>query len=275
MNTELIDAFYENKTWRFLSPCLRGFGEEFVLKFNLLSKLAVGLNCEDFSGTMPKDARPLFIYCDLKHNMTNSNRFLTWVRKQPYFIADYDMSSKPFYEDRIMLVINMPEAFHKAYDNFLEGRYSKMFDNEDLEYLFGTQKRAKEFRILKKDLSEVKNYVEKLNTEYNTKISIRDISDIREVELPLKFAEEVFYRNPEFKTETYIKSKILKTTDMKDSLENQLEAIQETLDIIKSDADKFENKGNKSAGTRVRTGSMSIIKALKEVRTTVLEMKNS
>lgn len=57
------------------------------------------------------------------------------------------------------------------------------------------------------------------------------------------------------------------------NLLEQIQVIQTVLDKVKEDAEKFTN-GNKAAGTRVRTGSMDIIKGLKDVRNTVTSMKN-
>lgn len=60
---------------------------------------------------------------------------------------------------------------------------------------------------------------------------------------------------------------------MKKDLVEMIDSIQSQLDTVKADAVKFIEKGNAAAGTRVRTGSMAIIKNLKEVRTTVQELK--
>jgi hypothetical protein len=46
---------------------------------------------------------------------------------------------------------------------------------------------------------------------------------------------------------------------------NTIDKIQEALDAVKADAEKFFNKGTKAAGTRVRTGSMDIIKLCKQL----------
>ena len=59
----------------------------------------------------------------------------------------------------------------------------------------------------------------------------------------------------------------------KEKLNELLETVETTLNTVKEDAVKFVEKNNASAGTRVRTGSMEIIKLLKEVRTLVSEIK--
>lgn len=59
----------------------------------------------------------------------------------------------------------------------------------------------------------------------------------------------------------------------KEKLNELLETVETTLNTVKEDAVKFVEKNNASAGTRVRTGSMDIIKTLKEVRALVSEIK--
>lgn len=62
---------------------------------------------------------------------------------------------------------------------------------------------------------------------------------------------------------------------MKDELKQLLEEADAMFVAITLDADKFIDKENKAAGTRVRTGSMDLTKKLKEIRTKVSEIKNS
>jgi len=50
-----------------------------------------------------------------------------------------------------------------------------------------------------------------------------------------------------------------------------LTQIQETLDSIQDDATKFNEKGNKAAGTRVRKGMQAIKALAQDVRVAVSE----
>ncbi len=63
--------------------------------------------------------------------------------------------------------------------------------------------------------------------------------------------------------------------DLKNQLKELVANAENQLNQVKEDLNKFVEKDNKAAGTRVRTGSMDIIKTLKEVRNTVTEIKNS
>lgn len=62
---------------------------------------------------------------------------------------------------------------------------------------------------------------------------------------------------------------------MREQLATLVQEAEGILAEIKADTTKFVEKENNSAGTRVRTGSMNLIKKLKEVRTKVSEIKNS
>lgn len=62
-------------------------------------------------------------------------------------------------------------------------------------------------------------------------------------------------------------------TTQKEKLNELLASVEARLNAVKENAVKFVEKDNASAGTRVRTGSMDIIKTLKEVRTLVSEIK--
>lgn len=61
---------------------------------------------------------------------------------------------------------------------------------------------------------------------------------------------------------------------MQEQLAKLVEEADAIFTTIKEDATKFTEKGNKAAGTRVRTGSMDLTKKLKEIRTKVSEIKN-
>jgi hypothetical protein len=56
---------------------------------------------------------------------------------------------------------------------------------------------------------------------------------------------------------------------------NLLTQIQETLDSIQDDATKFNEKGNKAAGTRVRKGMQAIKGLAQEVRVAVSAKNNA
>lgn len=62
---------------------------------------------------------------------------------------------------------------------------------------------------------------------------------------------------------------------MKEQLATMIEEAEAIFASLKEDSSKFTEKGNNAAGTRVRTGAMSLTKKLKEIRAKVSEIKNS
>jgi hypothetical protein len=56
-------------------------------------------------------------------------------------------------------------------------------------------------------------------------------------------------------------------------IRKRLEEIIELLHLAAKDAEKFD-RGNATAGTRVRKRSMEVIKLLKEMRSEIIETRN-
>ncbi|MDN3670543.1 histone H1 [Echinicola jeungdonensis] len=56
---------------------------------------------------------------------------------------------------------------------------------------------------------------------------------------------------------------------------NKFSAVHDLVSSLEEDFEKFYEKGNKAAGTRVRNGMLDIKKLAQEIRTEVSEIKNS
>lgn len=173
MNIKFGELF-DNKTWKFLSPTLRGFGDVFVNKFNKqVFKLAYGIMDKVIEGVpIIKDKRPLFILCDKGVLTTEFSYFLQWLKYQPYYITDYsfDTSSNPRMH---MIVVNMPEEYHNAYDKFCLGLYSEMYTKKQLDKLF-SDKDSIQYKILSRDPQYSSVFIEKVKSEFNVKMKKED-----------------------------------------------------------------------------------------------------
>ena len=130
-----VGKFYTNKTKRFLYPCLRGHGDLFILKFNKVFKLAVGIHDENMVDTFSHEAHKIYILLDSAWNKNDFENFMKWVRLEPYYIHDYCFSSDYKYTRKHMLIIKVPKDFYYSYDIFLYGRYSLMYtDDQKLSF---------------------------------------------------------------------------------------------------------------------------------------------
>ena len=61
-----IGQVYENKTSRFLVPCLRAYGDDFVIKLNPTLRVAVGIH--DYASDDLITDRTIYMLFDTFHN---------------------------------------------------------------------------------------------------------------------------------------------------------------------------------------------------------------
>ena len=62
---------------------------------------------------------------------------------------------------------------------------------------------------------------------------------------------------------------------MSKSVKDNVQSLVDTLTVALGEAEKFSDKGNKAAGTRVRKALLEVSKACKEIRQQVSEEKNA
>ena len=181
-----------NKTWRFLTPALRGHGEEFVRTFNPLFKLACGIHDTLLDGSkIVLNERLIYILLDSNYQPECFNRFMAYIENQDFYVTDYCPSTEISSRKR-MVVLKMPKVFHNAYDKFLQGKYSEMYTDEEIELLFSNRVKIKEYNILKKSPIALTDFVKEVNKEFKTDVSEDDMVD-NEYEFLLVKKEEIFH----------------------------------------------------------------------------------
>lgn len=160
----------DNKTWRFLIPCLKGHGSIFVEKFNNdVFKLAYGI-----SDTVIQDAkilegkRPIFMMIDTAVLPRQVSNFMEWIRYQPYYITDYAADiNNPRLQ---MLVIEVPQEFQTAYDKFCVGLYSEMYTKQQLDYIFEDKKDTEPYQILSRDPKYSNIFLKKVEDQFSVRM---------------------------------------------------------------------------------------------------------
>ena len=186
-----IGKYYVNKTWRFLLPCLRGHGDIFVRKFNPLFKLAVGVHDTLLDGSEISDSRNIYIMIDKMVQQKCFFEFLDWIKYQDYYVADYCPDADIKKSRKHIIVITVPKGFETAYDNFLQGKYSQMYTEDQVNLLFSNPDRKKEYDILSKNKSALDGFIKTINTEFDVNANPKDFQN-SEYELPLRKSEEIF-----------------------------------------------------------------------------------
>lgn len=189
MNIE-IGEWYINKTWRFLLPCLRGHGNTFVEKFNLVFKLGAAIHDILLDGSDMSEGRNILILCDKEHKREDYDRFLNWVKLQNYYRGNYCPNSEEEYSRKEVIIIQVPTQFYNAYDCFLRGEYSKMYTEDQVEALFTGKDKKEVLEILKKTEEAGNAFVKNIENEFGEEgIKLEEIEG--EYEFPLVRKEEI------------------------------------------------------------------------------------
>jgi hypothetical protein len=130
--TELVP----NKTNKYLLPCLKEYGDEFISKLNNVYKVAAGIGdiIVDVNG---KKVYEKHIFILIKTDIATKFfiEFLEWVKDQEVYEDDYifgNIQKSPFH----MVVVKFPEKYYDSFENFKQGKYSQMFKTEDINTMF-------------------------------------------------------------------------------------------------------------------------------------------
>lgn len=200
---------YENRTWKYLYPCLRSYGSTLKSYLNTLYKLSVGIG--DYNIDVEEQ---LCIYILIDTNIVtpqtslvnyreNIASFLDWFRFQPFFVADYLFDSEEG-KEKHMLVIKIPNSHIKTYQKFIKGKYSEMYSSKEiLEYFPYISLDNKEIevkinnkaKIIRSILNKKSDYLpvfqKQLNEEFGVNCSLNDLKD-HELDFPPDLKEEIF-----------------------------------------------------------------------------------
>lgn len=183
----------KNKTIRFLLPSLKYYGIDFVDFFNKIKKINICLYDEIFEETDFKVYGNFFI--KVNKNIIYE-KFKKFLENKEYFIGCYCPDVDIFNSKTEVIIIKLPSELQiNTIDLFLAGNYSKIYTNEQLEFLFkNTDKKNNiNYQILSKIGSKAKNnFVYIINEEFKLNFCISDINENFEWELPPKLSEEIF-----------------------------------------------------------------------------------
>jgi hypothetical protein len=202
---------YENRTWKYLYPCLRSYTPKLTEFLATFFKLAVGIGD---SNVLEVKNKCLFILIDtniyllgdreLSVYQERFSTFLDFIRYEPYYIKDY------VYEGdgkKHMLVLKIPFIHLEAYDKFLLGKYSEMYSLKEINTLYKfcnvsdkiVEKKKNDYisecrAVLTKNPNHVEAFVKKVNIRFKTQATVEDFKDA-EIDYPPNFKEEIFNYN--------------------------------------------------------------------------------
>lgn len=202
------NTLIRNKTYTYLLPCLKYYeDEDYKRIINSFYILSVGLN--DINQYVKKNCihilynlSPKLSYNEHKEYNMQFSQFLDWVRIKGYFIDDYLFNCNN--NQAHMVVIKVPNEHNSTYEEFLAGKYSKMYNNYYIYKYFNNIKissnpilenninhRLENTRnVLLKHSKGKEAFVHAVNTHFDTDMQINEFNG--ELDYPLKLEEEIF-----------------------------------------------------------------------------------
>lgn len=192
-----IGELYKNKTWGYLLPCLKEYGQTFESKFNKFFKLGYGIHDTLLDGAEIVNDKAIFIMIDTKYKPEDFKETLNWFKFHESYITDYCPEADIRTARKHILVLRIPPEYGLAYNKFVEGRYGEMYLEEDISILFSISDksniRQEYIDVIKRDKKAKDLFIKKVKAEYNAEISLDDIERNKmTLDLPLKRTEEMF-----------------------------------------------------------------------------------
>mgnify|MGYP000962993679 FL=1 len=135
-------------------------------------------------------------------------QFLHFVRIQHYYTSDYVYKYDKFSTGHVV-VLKIPYIFKNAMYNFIKGKYSLMYSEEQINKYFGFRKfdnktlEREVNKIIKstrdvflKDEKRKKAFIKRVNFDFDTNIKEEMFNDNFELDYPPRFSEEIFNYTP-------------------------------------------------------------------------------
>ena len=204
-----------NKTYKYLSPLINGLNklerDYLTNSWNSIKIMAVS-DIDYLVAYKTEEIRHcLFIVFDINGEYISSKKcyknvasgrkqlsnLLSYFKKSKYYVTDY--LYKEYNTPEHVLVLKLPEQMYEAWENFMQSKYSKMYNDnlrkQCLEPLYKHYKNSFEHRyfILTKDEKYRKTFENIINKEYNTTIVLEDD---REFDFPIKLEDEILNFKP-------------------------------------------------------------------------------
>lgn len=194
---------YKNRTLKYLYPSLYFYGEELINRLKKVTKLAIGIG----DANIYIEKQGIYILfdtiisnIDYETYRVNIQSLLDWIREQPYYISDY-MYGKDYH----MIIIEFPKNHNTIFNNFIKGKYSKMYTASQVWDLFKNQthsdktteiainKKLNDIRnILLRDSLCVEKHLSEINKDFKSKLTLYDFKEPLEADYPIRLSEEIF-----------------------------------------------------------------------------------
>lgn len=177
---------YNNKTSKYLLPCIKIYGKEFENKINDVFKVAVGIGDIVVSNRGYKHEKHLFLMVDSAVCTPFFHDFMQYIKEHDSYEKEYVYGNirKSSYH---IVIIKFPVQFYDAFETFKMGDYSRMFKKTEIDTYFGNH--PLERRVLLKDEAYRFKFAFRTNKLFGTSIPPGDFKELDEAP---RDQEEIF-----------------------------------------------------------------------------------
>lgn len=191
-------SLFINRSFKYISPCMKLYGEEFTTKMRLLSGLAIAIQDYGFN-TEKKFKNELYYLIDVngvfkydKYMYPEKSRVdfmhvISWLRQQEFYVKDYPFDSGKHGHQHIICLKTPIDII----DNFIQGKYSQMYSKDILERIVKKTITVDKqevinpvYGVLSHDPEYIPFYLDQLNSDYNTSLKAEDIKHHTEYDIP-------------------------------------------------------------------------------------------
>lgn len=192
---------YSNRTFKYLTPCLKDWGKDFVDQVGKLPLQAWGIGDCSVNSVFDEDNLYCLIVTDgtFKNNrnfvLNKVSDFLDWFRSHPSYHDDYEYDD--FNGNKHMLVVNLPEQHKGIITKFINGSYSSMYNKDTIDRLFNKKMKIgrieqdnDKYLVLTHDSRYREVFKKRLKEDFN--YNSGDIAIDAEYDYPPILGEEIF-----------------------------------------------------------------------------------
>jgi len=171
-----INGIVENRTFIYLVPALKEYGEIFKAKISCLPIKAFGVFDNDLKDLPHLEKRKcIYVLFDTDVQKSRTNSAINWMKNQEYFVdvVPYKSLGNPLN----ILIIDFPDNLSEIFDKFIEGKYSFMYTKEELTKFFSLSNpyHRKALGVLTKTKEAAQNHIETIQRDFETSITEREL----------------------------------------------------------------------------------------------------
>lgn len=202
-----LKAFYRNKTFTYLLPIIRDYGDEFVKNFRNLQPVVYTI------GDMAHDPRYLdndyfYITCTMNSSFVYNQhvfssevydkfrKFIEVIKGYPSYVTEYVQGDPK--DNNYTVVLRLPQDYQTVKHKFYEGKYSEMYSRETISRIIpkyvtsvdGIEMLTKSYSVLSKDSRYIPVFENQVYRDFGTKLQIT-ADDDREFDYKPQIHQEV------------------------------------------------------------------------------------